>query len=224
MKKIGKNIWESEYKAKIMPGVYFPVRASVVQLANGDGLVISPGPETAKQLEKLEPQFERIFVVSPNAMHYAHVEAFLTAFPKAEYFCPHATLKKVPSIAQHAKPIEELAKLIGNDFELVSIAGNKFLSETVFYHKESASLIATDLCFNMKGKMNTLTSVLLKTVGAYARIGQSLLVKVSTRDKKAYSESIAKLQKLPITQVIVGHGNIITQEELGNFWSAVRTA
>ena len=221
MKEIVNQIMESGYRAKIMPGVWFPVRSTIVFLSSGNALVISPGPETAKILSQSEKSFSKIFVVSPNAMHYAHVEGFCNAFPDAEFFCPKATLKKIPKLASKAKPIENLEDLISTDIDIIRINGNSFLSETVFYHKMSSSLITTDLCFNMKGKMNFATRSLLKMVGAYAKIGQSMLVKLSTRDKKAYLESVAKLKNLPLARVIVGHGDIINKDKLNEFWSAL---
>ena len=221
MKEIANQVFESKYQAKIMPGVWFPVRSTVVHLSEGDILVISPGPDTAENLKESCKNLKNIYVVSPNAMHYAHIKSFLAAYPTAQYFGPKEVCKKVPNLADKVKPLEELAKILNNDLEMIPIEGNKFLSETVFFHKETSSLITTDLCFNMQGKMNFLSSCLLKMVGAYARIGQSMLVKLSTQDKGKYLESVSKLKELPIARVIVGHGDIIQQQELDSFWTAL---
>ncbi|SMF43114.1 hypothetical protein [Pseudobacteriovorax antillogorgiicola] len=221
MKEISSKIMESLYSFKIMPGIRFPVRSTVIELSSGDLLVLSPGPGLAGQLKGFGKEHRDIFVASPNALHYAYVEEFLSTVSQARYFAPEGVRSKNPSLRDRIEPLEKLKAIIAPEIEMFDIQGNPFLQETVFFHKANASLIVTDLCFNMREEMSFLTALLLRMVGAYQKVGQSKIVKKTTKDPRAYRHSVTALKSLEPKQVIVGHGSVIEQSQLTEFWQTI---
>ena len=192
-----------------MPGVHFPVSSSFIELENNRLMVISPGPFEQKMIQEIIAKYSTVYCVAPNALHYKHLKSFNDLFPKIDIYGPSALTKKQPWLSEKILSLDSLNEKLKGHILFFPILGNSFLDETVFYCRQSKSLIVTDLFFNMKDPMPLGRKWILSLVGARNKIAQSKLVKSSIKDKEAYVRSVKPLSELDCQRIIVGHGHIV---------------
>ncbi|MDE2079401.1 MAG: DUF4336 domain-containing protein [Patescibacteria group bacterium] len=133
--------------------VPFPTRMTVVKLASGELWLHSPTAFNAALAKQLEAMGKVAHFVSPNLLHYAHIAEWARAFP-------NATTWASPGVRERARSRHidvHFQKDLGgeapaewrNDLMQVVIPG-AFLSELVFFHKASKTLILTDTIENFE--------------------------------------------------------------------------
>lgn len=213
MKKIRDKIYTYDYSAKIMPGVRFPVRSTLLELENDELMIISPGPFKSEEIRDFTSRYRQVHCVAPNAVHHLYLKRFHETFPETPIYGPQTLLKKQPWLAGKLQSLELLKENLSGQVSLFPILGNKFLDETVFYIPSSKTLIVTDLFFNMRDPMPFGQKCILSLVGARNKIAQSGLVKMTTKDKQAYRSSVATLSELDCDRILVGHGHILETKE-----------
>lgn len=213
MKKIAENIFTYEYATKIMPGVHFPVNSSFIALKNNQLMIVSPGPFEKGMIQEFIKKYSVVYCVAPNALHHKHLKSFNDLFPEIDIYGPSALIKKQPWLSEKILSLDLLGKKLNSQVLFFPILGNAFLDETVFYCRQSKSLIVTDLFFNMKDPMPLGRKWILGFVGARNKIAQSRLVKSATKDKEAYTQSVKPLSELDCQRIMVGHGHLIEETE-----------
>lgn len=133
-------------------------------------------------------------------------------FPGAKFFGPKR------SEEQSKVSLKDIKEASFQDTEVIFLEGNKALSESCFYHRPTQTLFVTDLFFNVKDPQGFSFKALLTIGGAYKKLATSRLLKLSTKDKTAFKNSIQKLIHLKPKVVVPCHGEPISYDEFLN-WS-----
>ena len=142
----------------------------------------------------------------------------------AELFGPKSIEKKQPSLSGKLQHVDELQTRLSEQIQLIQIRGNNALKETVIYHKESQTLIVTDLIFNMKKPMPLGRKIILSLARAKNGPAQSQLVTKTIKDKDLYLKSIEEIESLDIRKIIMAHGEIIEDSiDIKNAMNAMRS-
>jgi hypothetical protein len=134
------------------------------------------------------------------------------SFPNAKFYGPKRSAKQ--------SGVELInTKNLPNDpeFKAILIEGNKSMSESVFIHNPSDSLIVTDIIFNMHHKMNLASTLLFKCYGTYKKVGQSIAIKMTADNKKILIKSLQKLTELNFKNVLLNHGDHLSKENFDEF-------
>lgn len=206
--KIADNLYTFEFKQKIMPGVHFPARSTIIKMDGGEVAIISPGPFTPEAVGEIKKLGDSFYIIAPNLFHHFYFLKAAESFPKHRLFGPHALGKKIKHLAGQFEDLATLPKSVISHLAPQKVEGNKAMQEWVFFHGASKTLIVTDLVFNMKDKP-LLTRMVLGMAGAYNKLGQSKLVKMITDDKELFSRSIQSLASYDLQRLIMAHGDII---------------
>ncbi len=128
----------------------FPTRMTVIRLPGGALWVHSPIEPDPSLLERLRDLGPIRHLVAPNTLHYWWIPEWQARFPDAQV---HA----VPGLAQRAKralpPLTTLGDnsddaWIGHIDQLI-VPGD-LLTEAVFFHRASRTLVLTDLIENFE--------------------------------------------------------------------------
>ena len=205
MKKIEKDIWVAETKFKLF-GADFGNRMTVICLSSGKLLLHSPVQISDALLCSIREFGEVGFIVTPNNFHGLFVEEWRKEFPEAKYF----TAKKVNENNISSFPLSSLrSEELGSDVEIIKIEGVPKVNEYAFIHKESNTLILTDLAFNIGADASFWSKVFFKLNGAFDKFGPSRLMKTMITDPVALNASIEEILAFDIKRIIVSHGNIL---------------
>jgi hypothetical protein len=89
------------------------------------------------------------------------------------------------------------------------------MSEHVFFHDRSGSLIVTDLMFNVQRCQSSLMSVLLRLAGAYRKTAQSRVWRLLVKDRAAAAKSVSKVLSWDFQRVVVAHGDVVSEDARG---------
>lgn len=207
--KIAENLWAVEGQVSLMPGVKFPVRATIVRLADGGLMIHSPvafSDETAAAIGQLG---EVKTLLAPNLFHHLYMARAQAQFPDALTIGGPGLAEKVKTLRIDATYGSALPGNLGDDFEHVLIEGAPRFSELVLLHRESRTLLVADYFFNIQDAEGILTPLILRMTGSYKKATQSKLWRRMTKDKAAMAASARAVLALDYQRVVMCHGAVV---------------
>lgn len=204
-----------EAKIKI-PLTSLPIRTTVVR-AGDRTVVISPG--SVFKREDYPANSVVTDVVAPNLVHHLGLRRAKELFPEANFWAAPGLEKKRSKFkfdmvfGKDKWPLED-------QLPVVFVEGIPPVNEVVFYHKESRTLICTDLFFNLKDRKGFKEKILFKLLGTYNRFSVSRLVAISIKDREAFRKSIKLVLTWNFENIVMAHGDVL----IGNGKNLAETA
>jgi len=224
VRAIHTDLWVADCPLRFF-GLEVGARMTVIRLPGGELLLHSPIAATGDLVREVNALGRVAYLVAPNRLHHL----FLGEWKRA---CPEALLYVAPGLEKKRADLE-IAGVLGSEPEAGwrgavdqrVLAGCPFMNEVVFFHAASATLIATDLAFNVGAHSPLLTRLAFRAGGTYGRLSPTLLERVLVRDREAFRLSFESMLGWPFERIIVAHGEICEQggrEELthGYAWLA----
>jgi hypothetical protein len=83
------------------------------------------------------------------------------------------------------------------------------VNEVAFFHPDSATLILTDLVFNVSASRPWGVPVLAKMLGVGGGFGPSRLGRWLIRDQQAVRESLGHILRWKFDRLILAHGDVV---------------
>jgi len=127
----------------------FPTRTTLIRLKSGDLFVHSPGHMTEDLRAEVNGLGRVAHLIAPNRIHYWWVGSWAAAYPDAlAYAAPRVRERAAPhGIAIDRDLGDEPDPAWAGEIDQIAVAGS-FLTEIVFFHRASRTLILTDLVQN----------------------------------------------------------------------------
>ena len=155
-KPIAKNLWNVDSgPLRVMGLIPLPVRMTIIRLADGGLLLHSPTRfdfDLARELEKIDPIRH---LVAPNSAHWMFVKAW-------QKHAPDAITWAAPGLRNRAQVKRSGVRLdrdLGgasadwsSELEQIQVPGMGGFREVCLFHRESRTLILTDLVQNLEGR------------------------------------------------------------------------
>jgi hypothetical protein len=216
LQAFAKNVWIVDGPNVRDMGIMWSTRMAVVKLSNGSLWVNSPVPvpfETLKLITVLGPVQ---YLVAATPRHVWRLEAWHALFPEAQLWAPRTTpitLKKghlpLTGVLGYARNPGWAA-----DFDQLTFRGSPLIEETMFFHKESRTVILDDVIQNhliVTGK--PLRNALLKLAGvAYPQGGVPIDIRLSFTNRSLARQSLEKLLAWDFDKLIIAHGVCLEKE------------
>ncbi|HCH65239.1 MAG: hypothetical protein CL927_20765 [Deltaproteobacteria bacterium] len=205
---IAPGLWGFENDLFMPGGIHFRGRTTVVRLASGGLLLHSPNPITdtlAAEIESLGPVE---VLVAPNNLHHTHFAAAATRWPTAQRWGAPGLPKKRPDLDFH-HILQHDSPPWASTFAPIPIDGIPWLDETVFFHRETGTLVFTDLFFNIHNPANWQTRLLFWMYGILGRPAQSPLVRLAAKDRPRAGQSAQSLLNLQVERLVPAHGPVV---------------
>jgi hypothetical protein len=209
---VAGKIWLSSYPIHYA-GCDFSARTTYVALKDGGLWVHSPGPLSAElraQVDRLGPVRH---IVAPGSYHYFYVSEWQRAYADAEtWLCPGIERKR-PELEFDWLLGDRAPQAWDNEFEQVLVRGNRAIWEVVFFHRESQTLIVTDLIENI-GDQTQGTNFTLKlwwkaVFHMWNRAKPAPEYQLGWRDKSAAKKSLERILEWDFARIILAHGDLI---------------
>jgi len=145
----------------------FPTRMTIIRLGDGGLFVHSP---TALP-DELKAEVEAIgpvrFIIGPNRLHYAWIADWRAAFPDAEiWLAPRIREQAGGRIDFPAHDLDASSTCPWDDAIATLLVAGRYMSEAVFFHRASRTLVLTDLIENFEPRKLSFLQRLLTWVGA----------------------------------------------------------
>jgi hypothetical protein len=132
----------------------FPTRMTIVQLADGGLWVHSPTKLPSSLKSEVDALGRVRYLIAPNRIHYWWVEDWVAAYPDAMTYAAPGVQEQARSKGRFTDYNAELA-VDGDypwsgDLKMLLVRGG-FLTEAVFFHDATQTLVITDLIQNYEG-------------------------------------------------------------------------
>jgi hypothetical protein len=188
----------------------FPTRATILRLSGGALLVHSPTPIVDALEAEVRAIGEVRFIVAPTRIHYAWVGDWRSRFPQAQvWLAPRVREQAGGKIDFPANDLAaESAYPWSADVHTLGVAGD-FLTEFVFFHCASRTLVLADLIENFEPKkLNPLTRLLTRIAGAQDPHGAMPVDLRATfrKHKPAFRASVEQMIAWNPERIILAHG------------------
>jgi hypothetical protein len=195
------------FESKAESGPKLPLRSTMVTLKSGHKVLISPVKFDEYQLSELKKSPPQA-LVAPNLFHHLYIKNAASELNVATVFVAPGLEKKRPDI-EWPVILGDKTWIYQDELPMMIVSGIPMLNECVFFHKETRTLIVTDLFFNLFGIEGGVKSLPFKILGTFNRPAVSRLLHVITRNKKALKASLMEILKWDFDRLVMAHGQII---------------
>jgi len=131
----------------------FPTRMTIVKLADGGLWVHSPTALTSSLKEQIDTLGQIRYLIAPNRIHYWWIEDWVGAYPGAETYAAPGVREQARDNDRFTDYKSELTEgdryPWSGDLDMLVVVGG-YMSEAVFFHKASRTLLLTDLIENFE--------------------------------------------------------------------------
>jgi glyoxylase-like metal-dependent hydrolase (beta-lactamase superfamily II) len=209
MKSIAVELWVVETPLRFR-GIEVGRRMTVIRLASGGLFVHSPAPLNAELREALAQLGDVRFVVPASNMHgHLFMEQYRAAYPAAELFSAPGLARKRTDLAFDGSLGDAPDPRWSEDLDQTSVAGHRFVTEIVFVHRPSGTLIVGDLGFTIGESAPAAMRALARAARRYGRISPTPMFRFGFRDKAAARRSLDRILGWDFDRIVVGHGEVV---------------
>ncbi len=210
LRQLDDDLWVVDAPFSVL-GLSIGTRMTVIRLADGSLFLHSPSQLSSVLCAELEALGPVRYVVAPNKVHHLFVSDYATAFPDAKRFAAPGLEKKRSELDFHFVLGPTAPEAWAGQIEQVLVQGAETISEVVFFHAASRTLLLTDLAFNVQHTDSAWTKIWLKLNGSYQKFGPSRMIRALIRDREAARRSVDEILRWDFDRVIVSHGIVLQQ-------------
>ena len=215
---IAPDLWSIVRRLRMPGGPSLPTRSTLLRLASGRLLVVSPPAVEAGGLELLDVLGSVEEVLVPNSFHYLHTRGFLERYPEAVLWLAPGLPQRVAALP----PGEELGAAEpaswGSVVEHQTLGPVRGISEVALFHRPSATLVLTDAAFHMVHYESGFERLIWKLFGVPAAFGPSRSARMLLlRDRAATAAFLARVLAWPFERVLVAHGEPLEENAVAAF-------
>lgn len=207
LERLDEGLWVAAAPTTFL-GLHLGTRMTVVRLSGGGLLLHSVVPMTGPLRNEVEALGTVQHIVLPDLYHHLHVGPWSLAFPKARVHAPPGMSRKRPDLRIDAELSEVPHPDWAKDLKPFFISGCG-LSETVFVHPRTRSLLTADLIENFHGSPHWPTRLYLRTAGIDGHAGFSRLLRWLYRDRPRARASLERVLAEDFDRVLLTHGQSI---------------
>jgi hypothetical protein len=220
LKPIAPELWVVETPLRFR-GIEVGRRMTVVRLANGDLWVHSPAPLGPELREALSGLGDVRFVVPVSSMHgHLFMEQYRDAYPDVELFSAPGLDRKRKDLAFDGKLEDGPDPRWREDLDQAALHGHRFVTEIVFLHRPTRTLIVGDLVFVIDESAPAAMRALARAARSYRRASPTPMFRFGLRDKTAARRSLDRILAWDFDRIILGHGELVETGGRGALRSA----
>src|SRR5688500_14953768 len=148
MRQLDSDLWVAEAPLRFF-GVELGARMTVIRLPGSRLLVHSPIPATSELVREVQALGYLAYIVAPNRLHHLFVGQWQQAFPEAAVYVAPGLDRKRPDLKVAGLLTGEPEAGWAGTVDQVAVGGIPWTNEVVFFHRPTATLVASDLAFNV---------------------------------------------------------------------------
>jgi hypothetical protein len=208
--KVADDLWVLDRRLRMPGGPVLPTRSTIVGLADGELLVVSPPAVEAGGLEALDLLGTVRHVVVPNAFHYLNAPGFLARYDEATFWAAPGLFSRIPSLPDGESLGDHAPDEWEGALEIATLRPTNDVSEVVFFHAKSETLVVTDVAFHMVRFAGVFDRIAWRASGVPPGFGPSRTARMLLlHDRERSRAFLEKVVAWPFRRVIVAHGDIL---------------
>ncbi len=213
LKKIGEQIWTYEGSTVRFYGFPFPTRMTVVRLKDGGLWIHSPEKLNNELRDELLSLGPVKYLISPNKLHHLFLSDWIKEYPEAYKYSSPGLSGKRKDIEFDAELTDKAEKEWQAEIEQALFRGSPLMEEVVFYHRESNTLILTDLIENFNPlTLNRWQRMLARFAGILHPNGKMPIdwrVSFLIGDRVKARESLETMLSWAPQNIVLSHGECV---------------
>jgi len=192
-------------------GLEIGTRMTVLRLRGGGLFVHSPVALDETLREAVDALGTVTAIVAPNLFHHLYVAEWARAYPSASVSaCPGLQGKR--SDVTFGRVLGDEAPAEWQDsLQQVVFGAIPMLSEVVFFHPDTKTLISSDLVMNLASHGSALTRAAAFCMGNTAP-GPTLLERLLVRDRKAARAQLDRMLAWEPERIVLAHGDMVAAD------------
>jgi hypothetical protein len=206
----GPEIWIAEGPVAPFHGFAYPTRMAVIRLSDGGLFIWSPVELSAALQAAIDVLGPVHFLVAPNALHHLFLAPWVAAYPQARLYAPPGLAKKRKDLTFDAALADAPAPEWAKDIDQVEMRGSFYLTEIVFFHRTSGTVLFADLIQNFPRDWFTgWRGVLARFGGIVApHPGTPIDWRATFLNRQAARAALRRVLTWPIERVVIAHGDL----------------
>lgn len=215
---IDSNLWTLERRAYMPGGLLLPTRTTIVRLADGGLVVISPPPLECGGFNALDALGAVRHVVVPNSFHHLHARGMLERYPGAALWVAPGLYSRVAGLPAGTELTSDAGPPWASAFDRAVLQATPQVSEVVLFHRESATLVLTDLAFHMVRFDRAFDRIAWRMNGVPGAFGHSRTARMMLlRNAADVSFFLSRILEWPFRRILVAHGEAVEADAKGVF-------
>lgn len=206
--KFGPGIWTSEGPVISFFGFCYPTRMAVIHLARGGLFVWSPVALSTALKREVDALGPVRCLVSPNRLHHLYLGEWKSAYPSAKLYASPGLRAKRKDLTFDADLGDVPDSEWVAEIDQAPVHGS-FLTEVIFFHRESRTAIFGDLVQNFppdwfegwRAVAGRLDGICAPNPGA-PREWRAIFF-----NRRAARTSLRTILSWPIERVLMAHGD-----------------
>jgi len=207
-REIGDEIWVFDRPLSLF-GLKIGARMTVIRLEDGSLFLHSPVEIDEETRAELKGLGTVRYVVAPNKVHHLFIGAYRAAYPDARLIAAPGLPEKRKDIVFDEELGPEPPAAWAGQIDQEFFGGAPYVNETLFYHRKSKTLLATDMLMNHVDNDSLLTRLWLRSMGLHKGFASSRLMKTITRNREAARASRDRILTWDVERVTVTHGVVL---------------
>ncbi|MBV8458161.1 MAG: DUF4336 domain-containing protein [Acetobacteraceae bacterium] len=195
-------------------GFPYPTRMALIRLSDGSLFVWSPVALSDSLRDSVHMLGPVSHLVSPNALHHQFLGEWKSAYPAARLYAPPRLRRKRKDLTFDAELGDAPQPEWAADVEQVVLRGSFYLTEVVFFHRMSGTILFADLIQNFpcdwftgwRGVVCRLGGIVAPNPGTPSDWRASFL------DRRAARVALDQILVWPIERVLIAHGDLPTAD------------
>jgi hypothetical protein len=208
MQQLHSDLWITDSPLRFL-GLEVGARMTVLRLPGPKLLLHSPIAAAAELVREVETLGPVAYLVAPNRFHHLFVGEWQQAYPEASVYVAPGLNTKRPDLEIEGVLTDDPEPGWADTVDQVLMGGFPLANEVVFFHRPSATLIATGLAFNVGSNSPPLTRLAFRLGGIYGSLSPTLLERLFIRDRSAFCRSLERVLEWPFDRVVVAHGEVL---------------
>ena len=143
-----EQLWTLDGDRVRMLGIPFSTRMTIVRLDGGRTWLHSPVAPTPSRVAAVAELGDVAHIVAPNKFHHLYAGDWLAHFPAATLWGPPELPARRPDLAFQGVLRGNAPPAWSQEIDQVHFRGSKVLSEFVFLHRASKTIVVTDIIQN----------------------------------------------------------------------------
>ena len=214
LRQFGPEIWIADGPVAPFHGFPYPTRMAVIRLSDGSLFVWSPVALSHTLRVAIDALGTVQHLVSPNALHHLFLGEWKSAYPMARLCATPRLRRKRKDLSFDVELGDAPEPEWAANIDQVVMHGSFALTEVVFFHRDSHTVLIADLVQNFpRDWFRGWRGVLARLGGIVApNPGTPRDWRTSFLDRRAARLALAKILAWPIHRVLIAHGDLPTTD------------